>query len=91
MSKEREEADTFFETYRAHLNQVDDLVHVVLNAHADVEATLDSFLRVGFYYPEHLEDARLTYVQKAHIARVHGTDERSQRMETDRHPQLATE
>src|SRR5258706_11254651 len=71
MAEELENSNAFIERFRAHLSRLDELVHVVLNAHCDTEAALDSFLNVMFYNPQHLEDARLTYLQKTHISRAY--------------------
>jgi len=71
MATEQERADEFFENYRRHLNQVDDIVHVVLNAHLDVEQTLDSFLTVVFFHPEYLRKCNLHYFDKVQIARAY--------------------
>src|SRR5882762_2583567 len=71
MSTEQEEADKFFDKYRRHLNQVDDIVHVVLNAHLDVEQTLDSFLTVVFFHPGYLRKCNFHYFEKVQIARAY--------------------
>src|SRR6266700_3824404 len=71
MGSEPEEADKFFDNYRRHLNQGDDIVHLVLNAHLDVEQTLDSFLEVVFFHPEYLQSCNLQFFQRVHVARGH--------------------
>lgn len=71
MSRQQEETDEFFENSRQHLNQVDDVVHVVLNAHLDVEQTLDSFLTVVFFHPEYFRKCNLHYFDKVQIARAY--------------------
>ena len=71
MSTEQEEADEFFDNYRRHMHQIDDIVHVVLNTHLDVEQTLDSFLGVVFFHPEYIQNCNLQFYQRVHIARAY--------------------
>jgi hypothetical protein len=72
-------AENFMTAFREQLSTIDDVVQVILNSHLQVEADLDDVLAAIFYHPERLEEARLTFMQKVHIARAFtwNMDERS--------------
>jgi hypothetical protein len=61
----------FVELFHEYLGKVDEVTHLVLNGHLEVESELDDVLRAIFFHPEILQDAHLTFLQKAQIARAH--------------------
>jgi hypothetical protein len=71
---EEEKSDAFIEKLRAHLGHVNEFVQLVLNSHLEVEGDLDKLVDRIFFHPEHLEDARLSFPQKVHIARSYTTE-----------------
>jgi hypothetical protein len=71
MNNDEVENDECIESFREYLQQLDEVARVILNAHADVEAALNELLRVMFYYPDPLEEARLGFMQKVNVARAY--------------------
>ena len=74
MAEGQEDRDEFIEAFRKQLGHVDKFIQLVLNSHLEVEGHLDEFVDRIFFHPEHLEDARLSFPQKVHIARSYTTD-----------------
>jgi len=65
------EKDEFIEAYRQQLGEIDEVAKLILNGHLEVEAELDEVLKAIFLHPKHLLENRLTFVQKAQIARAY--------------------
>src|ERR1700694_1634976 len=60
----------YFDAFGDYVHKVDPLALVILKGHLIVESALDNILSVLFFYPEHLREARLGFVQKVHIVRA---------------------
>ncbi len=63
MTDEQREHEDFFRNFHTKLSQIDDVPQVVLNAHFQVETSIDRFLRVAFDRPEYLVACRLNFFQ----------------------------
>jgi hypothetical protein len=73
--------DDLLEAFRKQLSETTPFIQVVLNGHFDVERQLDEFVDQIFLYPKHLENARLGFFQKVHIARAYAPPESDDRPE----------
>ncbi len=58
----------FYETYRKALLRISPLSQMVLNAHFDVERTLDRFIERVFHHPEHIRNFR--FFDKVRVIRA---------------------
>jgi hypothetical protein len=58
------------ERFRTEMETVDEVAHVLLKGHLLIEEGLSAVLDQYVFHREHLEEARLTFAQKAHIARA---------------------
>ena len=74
MIENREGRDEFIEAFRKQLEHVDDFIQTVLNAHLEVEGQLEKFLDRIFFHPEYIEDGRLQFFNKVHVARAYTTE-----------------
>jgi hypothetical protein len=54
-----------------HMSKVDELTLAVLKGHLIIEGALDDILATIFFYPGHVDAARLGFVRKVHIARAY--------------------
>lgn len=52
------------------METVDDVIHVLLKGHLLIEESLSDVLDQYVFHREHLEEARLTFAQKAQVARA---------------------
>ncbi|WP_171232297.1 hypothetical protein [Ruegeria sp. HKCCA4812] len=58
----------------------DETVLIVLKGHLLIEEMLDSIIRTFVFHPDYLDDARLSFTQKLHIARSISLDEHDNAM-----------
>jgi hypothetical protein len=65
-----DDSDEFFETFKKHLTDVDELANVILKGHFLVEQDLDEAISVIFFHPDHVLDGRLSFERKVQIARA---------------------
>jgi len=59
--------------FREHLEQFDELAHMVLKGHLLIEEALNDYLRSFFVNSEFIEQGNLRFIQKVNVARA--TDE----------------
>jgi|SRR5258708_606039 len=64
------EITKYMKEFRGHLRQVDEVAQVVLKGHLIIESVLENIITLGLYYPQYLQDARLSFYQKVHIAKA---------------------
>lgn len=74
MAEKDNERDEFIEQFKIQLLHVDEFVQTILNAHWEVEGHLDQFLERIFLHPEVIEEGRLQFFAKVHIARAYTPD-----------------
>lgn len=58
------------ERFRTEMESVDEVAHVLLKGHLLIEEALSAVLDQYVFHREHLEEVRLTFAQKAHLARA---------------------
>jgi hypothetical protein len=69
MADQPDDSDRFIKAFHKYLTEVDQVAQMVLSGHLDVEFHLDDVLRVIFWHPKHLQEGRLTFVQKLQVVR----------------------
>jgi hypothetical protein len=63
------EHDEFYQNYRQALLRISTLTQMVLNAHFDVERTLDRFIERTFHNPEHVRNFK--FADKIRVIRAY--------------------
>jgi len=58
------------ERFREEMGTVDEVVHVLLKGHLLLEEGLSAILDQYVFHREHLEDVRLAFAQKMHLAKA---------------------
>jgi hypothetical protein len=58
------------ERFRTEMENVDEVAHVLLKGHLLLEESLSAILDQYVFHREHLDDARLTFAHKIHLARA---------------------
>jgi hypothetical protein len=71
MAVEERSPEEFIKAFRAQLSEVDDVVHVVLNGHLEVEKDLDDVLQIMLFHPEHCWKLRLGFFERVQMARAY--------------------
>jgi hypothetical protein len=70
MTDEQNGSEDFIQNYYKELAQVDELAQLTLKGHLEVEGHLDEVLKAIFFHPECLLEGRLSFFQKAQVARA---------------------
>jgi hypothetical protein len=71
---EEESNEDFFQRFREHLNEVDEVSNVILKGHLEVEGHLDDVVDLIFFRPEYLRKIRLRFYEKVQIAKAYCPD-----------------
>ena len=65
-----DDVDEYVEDFHKHRSEIDKLGQIVLNAHAEVEATLNYFFEEALPHPEYFEDNRVSFADRVQLARA---------------------
>jgi hypothetical protein len=67
--------DRYVQKFKEHLEQVDAFALVVLKSHLIMESAIDNIIRLIFFWPDILLDARMNFFQKVEIVRAYSLRE----------------
>ncbi|UPJ72794.1 hypothetical protein [Bradyrhizobium sp. 187] len=67
--------DKYVQQFKKHLEQVDAFTLVVLKSHLIMESAIDNIIRLIFFHPDILLDARMNFFQKVEIVRAYSLRE----------------
>lgn len=62
--------DKYVQQFKKHLDEVDAFTLVVLKSHLIMESAIDNVLRLIFFHPDIILDARMNFFQKVEIVRA---------------------
>jgi hypothetical protein len=63
--------EKYNDQFAEQMGSVDELALVLLKGHLIIEGALDNILSLIFFHPEYLDDSRLRFASKVHIARAY--------------------
>ncbi len=67
--------DKYVQQFKKYLEQVDDFTLVVLKSHLIMESAIDNVIRLIFFHPDIILDARMNFFQKVDIVRAYALRE----------------
>jgi hypothetical protein len=67
--------DKYVQQFKKHLEQVDAFTLVVLKSHLIMESAIDNVIRLIFFHPNIILDARMNFFQKVEIVRAYALRE----------------
>src|SRR5262245_41965131 len=67
--------DKYVQQFKKHLEQVDAFTLVVLKSHLIMESAIDNVIRLIFFHPDIILDARMNFFQKVEIVRAYALRE----------------
>jgi hypothetical protein len=67
--------DKYVQKFKEHLEQVDAFTLVVLKSHLIMESAIDNIIRLIFFWPDIILDARMNFFQKIEILRAYSLRE----------------
>lgn len=65
----------YVQQFKKHLEHVDAFTQVVLKSHLIMESAIDNVIRLIFFYPDIILDARMNFFQKVEIVRAYALRE----------------
>lgn len=74
MAKDLNE-DKYAQQFQKHLAEVDAFILVVLKSHLIMESAIDNIIRLIFFYPDILLDARMNFFHKIEVVRAYALRE----------------
>jgi hypothetical protein len=67
--------DKYVQQFKKHLEQIDPFTLVVLKSHLIMESAIDNVIRLIFFHPDIVLDARMNFFQKVEIVRAYALRE----------------
>ena len=67
--------DKYVQQFKKHLEEVDAFILIVLKSHLIMESAIDNIIRLIFFWPAILLDARMNFFQKVEIVRAYALRE----------------
>lgn len=67
--------DKYVLQFKKHLEEVDPFILVVLKSHLIMESAIDNIIRLTFFHPEIILEARMNFYQKVEIVRAYSVRE----------------
>jgi hypothetical protein len=67
--------DKYVQKFKEHLEQVDAFTLIVLKSHLIMESAIDNIIRLIFFWPDIILDARMNFFQKVEIVRAYSLRE----------------
>lgn len=67
--------DKYVQQFKKHLGEIDPLILVVLKSHLVMESAIDNIIRLIFFHPDILLNARMNFFHKVEILRAYALRE----------------
>src|ERR1700751_4473412 len=65
----------YYQQFKKHLEQIDPFIPVVLKSHLVMESAIDNIIRLIFFHPDYILDARMNFLRKVEIVRAYALRE----------------
>jgi hypothetical protein len=70
MAKDSMDANKSYQQFKKHLEGIEDFILVVLKSHLVMESVIDNIMRLIFFHPDYILDARMNFFHKVGIVRA---------------------
>jgi hypothetical protein len=67
--------DKYVQQFQKHLDEIDEVIQIVLKSHLIMESAIDNIIRLIFFHPDIILDARINFFLKVQIVKAYALNE----------------
>ena len=67
--------DKYVQQFKKHLDEIDEFIQIVLKSHLIMESAIDNVIRLIFFHPDIILDARINFFLKVQIVKAYALHE----------------